>query len=62
MSSKSIYLANITVLKSIKTIRKEQKITTFKDVSFVDGKEYYKGYKILNVEKIKVIGKTNYSQ
>jgi len=53
--SKTINLANVTVM-----IEKTKKAQTFYKVSLIEGSEYYKNKKIVSVEILDVLGKTNY--
>ena len=52
--SKIIHLANVTVM-----IEKTKKAQTFFKVSLIEGSEYYKNKKIVSVEILGVLGKTN---
>lgn len=51
----NIYSANITVVIKDKPLQTK----VFESSPFIDGKTVYRGYRIIKVEKIKVIGKTN---
>ena len=53
--SKTIHLANVTVM-----IEKTKKTQTFYKVSLIEGSEYYKNKKIVSLEILGVLGKTNY--
>lgn len=53
-----IYSANITVITKEKTNKTPEQRLTFTEVPYTN-KTTYKGYRIVKVEKLKVIGKTN---
>jgi hypothetical protein len=55
--AKIIHLANVTVEVTGKSKSKSE---TFCKVSYVEGQETYKNKKIISVEILGVIGKTNY--
>ena len=57
--NETIYIANITV----KVKEKHQVVNkTFNNVSYVDNESnFFKGYKIVKIEKIGILGKTSKS-